>query len=175
MFSEQLLEDRPFTARLWEGLNISLNRLEVLQPDTNYDIEELHFNCVAPSVHPYSARGLQELFGVLRHVRPMSHRRRILWASRTRMGFAVNGGRQVVNEDQLLEVLQVAAQSENMTVEFFDLAASSSVPAMVAYLADVWLLIGPHGGALFNLMPHRRAWWWWSSSRRTCTSTLADH
>lgn len=111
------------------------------------------YPCVAPPLHPFLWQTAQAAVLGVRAL-PLERRSRIIYCGRTGVGRTENTGRRVLNEHELLPALRSAAEARGLTLEVFDSSAFAGADAQT--LLDYWstarVIIGPHGGALSNLV-----------------------
>ncbi|KAI3657937.1 hypothetical protein MP638_000249 [Amoeboaphelidium occidentale] len=114
-------------------------------------MKRLTFSCRAPLIHPYNYRKIQELFGLTPAV-PLEKRKTVVYFSRS-IGDAANGGREVLNEEELLnsikQLLEDRDQGEELIV--FDRRKFGSMDDIMHFFEkNARALIGPHGSAFHN-------------------------
>ncbi len=111
------------------------------------------YPCVAPPLHPYLWQLAQAaVLGVA--PLPLEQRTRIVYCGRTGVGKTENSGRRTLNEAALVRALRGAAAARGLTLDMFD---SNAFPAddpqpLLDYWAGARVIIGPHGGALTNVV-----------------------
>ena len=113
--------------------------------------KNLIFSCRAPLIHPYSTQRITELFGIDIYQVPINKRKIVLYM--TRNEDAVNGGRQILNEDELLGNIRRLLRERNKGEELaiFDRRKFKTVSEIMLYFSqNVLGIIGPHGSAFHN-------------------------
>lgn len=118
--------------------------------------KELVFSCRAILVHPYYAFRLAEIMGIRQFEKPLEERKKILYLSRdpAKTSGVMNGGRNVVNENELLDKLRklCAERNQGEEVVVFDPKSFNSIHETAKFIAsEVGAIIGPHGGSVNNL------------------------
>lgn len=107
--------------------------------------------CDAPPLHPHLwQKGQAELLRVV--PKPVSQRRVISYCSRNDQTLTENLGRQVLNEDVVLDVVRAFADAHGFEVDMFRHTNYTTVDSLIDYFSDVRLFIGPHGGCLSNVV-----------------------
>jgi len=102
-------------------------------------------------MHPYLSYRVIEQFQVNASI-PLSERKKIVYLSRSQGGELRNGGREIINEDQLLKSIRKLLQKRKKGEELvlFDHTQFKSLKDTMNYLSrNALAVIGPHGGA-FN-------------------------
>lgn len=110
--------------------------------------KKLIYPCNTPPLHPSLWQIAQENVLQIRP-KPLDQRRKLVYAGRTRVGRIENDGRQVENEKALFSLFQHWSEFEFVQ---FDHREYRSLPQLAALFADARVLIGPHGGALTNII-----------------------
>ncbi|EJD46978.1 hypothetical protein AURDEDRAFT_164040 [Auricularia subglabra TFB-10046 SS5] len=112
------------------------------------------FSCRAPLIHPWLSLRTLEAFGLPSiPAVPVQKRKTIMYCSRSHGKGIMNGGRRVLNEEELLRDIRQLLKERNQGEELvlFDPDAYGSQPKLMKWFHDnVRAIIGPHGGALFN-------------------------
>lgn len=132
----------------WSVLDDRRNALQVRGPTSS-----VVYPCVAPPLHPFLWQTAQAAVLGLRPL-PMERRTRIIYCGRTGVGKTENMGRRVLNEFELLPALRAAAAARGLALDVFDSSAfaGADAQALLDYWSTARLIIGPHGGALSNLV-----------------------
>jgi hypothetical protein len=117
-----------------------------------YFAEEMVVSCIQPW-HPLIwRRGPKEVLGVTSL--PYSQRDRIIYVSRSRGKGAFNGGRQITNEEDLIRGIRDWLKEKGRSEELA-FADEGPSPENTQEMFDFWkrakVIIGPHGGGLYNL------------------------
>jgi len=136
----------PMVPYMWDHLNLT-NRLHTVEGSRNFLVEFMYYGCVAPAINPVLWQRAHELLRVP-HV-PMKDRDVIVWMSRK--SGARNPGRRVLNEDDIVETLTEYAASHNARVMTWKHEDIKSAQDAIDFFSHVRVILGPHGGALFNL------------------------
>ena len=111
---------------------------------TVYHANYMLMICIAPPLHPLLWHRLRRFLGVSNQIpAPVSQSKVMLL---TRAG-AVNGGRSIINHQELHNFLQ---NRYNSSLMVFD--GSYNLIQAVKIFSHVRIIIGPHGGAFYNLM-----------------------
>ena len=111
---------------------------------TVYHANYMIMICIAPPLHPVLWARLRHLLGVKNQLPVSINTTKVMLL--TRAG-AVNGGRNVINNQQLEEFLQ---NRYNSSLMIFD--GSCDLRKAIEVFSHVRIIIGPHGGAFYNLM-----------------------
>lgn len=138
----------PTVPYMWAHLQLTERIVTLSSLEVAYDMDELIHNCIVPAVHPILLKRFQEICGV-KDI-PAAERKRVLWMSRATG--AVNPGRHVLNEDAVLTELRAWAAPLGLEVEVFQHSKFTNASAIIEYFNGARAIIGPHGGAMFNLM-----------------------
>ena len=140
-----------FVSDLWANLGVKPDN--IIESGTDSVAAQLIWSCRTPLIHPWPTREF------LRHLRaspsqgvPIENRKVVMYMGRSD-GHAGNGGRKVLNEDELLadikKLLNVRAMSEELQV--FKPSNFNDTASLINYFHNhVQAVIGPHGGALLN-------------------------
>ncbi|KAK9825670.1 hypothetical protein WJX81_000688 [Elliptochloris bilobata] len=120
--------------------------------DVGVSADRLVLPCRTPAIHPQLWQQAQELLGV--RAVPAIERNIVAYLPRDRGGGvgAFNGGRHIANEDVLLDNLVAALEGRRERLQVFRHTEYETLPALLAFWARVGVVIGPHGGALSNVM-----------------------
>lgn len=110
----------------------------------------LIYPCVTPPLHPYLWQiGQREVLGVT--PLPMAERTNLVYCGRTKGGRIENGGRRVLNEEDVVGSLQRYATRAGLTLVEFDHTRFKSIAHLIRFFSRAALLVGPHGGCLTNV------------------------
>ncbi|VDC04716.1 unnamed protein product [Peniophora sp. CBMAI 1063] len=110
------------------------------------------FSCRAPLIHPWLSYRALEKFGLNSTNVPLEKRKKVVYMSRSR-GHTSNGGRRVLNEDDLLSQIRdlLSSRGQNEELVLFNQDSFRSQSELMRWFHDnARAIIGPHGGALFN-------------------------
>ncbi|PWN52392.1 hypothetical protein IE53DRAFT_312161 [Violaceomyces palustris] len=121
--------------------------------DSNLRARWLVDPCRTPLIHPWlSLKALERIQVPTSKARPMSERKVVIYAGRGD-GSATNGGRNVVNEEELVSamegLLERRGQGEKL-VKFTKNMFANLTETMDYFASNVRAIVGPHGGALMN-------------------------
>ena len=110
-------------------------------------------SCRYPLVHPWLSLKTLETFGLgLQGSVPLQDRKKVAYFSRSHGGTA-NGGRRVMNEDEMLGTIRALLAERNQgeaLVRFHELRFGSRKELMEWFHCDVRAVIGPHGSAMLD-------------------------
>ena len=117
--------------------------------------KKLVLACQVPPLHPQLWRDAQKLFR-LPWLEPGWRQQRhiVLYLSRSKG--TRNAGRNVVNEGELLEAIRPLVEAKKYEFVVFDSHKYGTVDALFEFLANVDVIMGPHGGAFYNMIFMRR-------------------
>ena len=136
---------------LWSMLGFQEEN--VLHTDSTFVAERLYWSCRAPLIHPWIKARWLELLGLgLENEVPIAKRKVVMYMSRSN-GQAANGGRRVLNEEDLVQSIEelLTARGLNETLQIFDENTFTNTTHLITYFHDhVSAIVGPHGGALLN-------------------------
>ncbi|KAI9907011.1 hypothetical protein PsorP6_003314 [Peronosclerospora sorghi] len=118
--------------------------------------KHLVFSCRAPLIHPFTTQRITE--NILQTVPSPSNvsesdRNIVLLLSRSKGGKAFNGGRQILNEDQLFDAISFMLNTTNRpeNLQYFRHEEFEGLTDVVGFMRDrVKMMIGPHGAAFYN-------------------------
>ncbi|ORY66931.1 hypothetical protein BCR35DRAFT_334489 [Leucosporidium creatinivorum] len=139
-----------FVRALWERLGFEEKHV-LHRGNPTAIARHLIFSCRAVLVHPFLSLGALQRFGI-DHYQPSSTRNKIVYMSRSN-GRASNGGRKVLNEEELLEGIQSLLNERKLGEELvlFDEDAFPDLDSLFSWFgANVAAIVGPHGGALLH-------------------------
>lgn len=112
------------------------------------------FPCRCPRLHPYNALRARELLNMDTRQVPLADRKVVLYMTRTKTSQVYNGGRKVINEDQLLKRLEsyLKKRGQGERIVLWDPAQyQKDMDGMVDFLSNhVRAFIGPESGAFWN-------------------------
>jgi len=110
---------------------------------------DISMGCSNPPFDPTLAGKFRSLMGV--HDATPSSGAKLVLSSRNGVGAGVNNrGRTVKNEPAVEELCKKLAKRYNLVYEKLTKPIKDSVEEVVDYFGKVKLLVGPHGGALYN-------------------------
>jgi capsular polysaccharide biosynthesis protein len=123
-------------------------------------VSELIFSCRAPLIHPFHSFLFQERLGVIpkgglsmdEAAKQAAQRKVIVYTPRGR-GHERNKGRSVINEEELINRLRRKLKERGRgetLVEFDNYEHTPTLEAAIKFFKSVRVLVGPHGGALYN-------------------------
>ncbi|KAI0649538.1 hypothetical protein C8Q79DRAFT_519183 [Trametes meyenii] len=137
-------------SEMWEMLGFPSPQVHYNSP--RVAAKALVFSCRAPLVHPWLSLRSLETFGLDPTSVPLEKRKKVVYFSRSH-GNVANGGRRVLNENQMLdqirELLAERGQGEELVL-FHDLGFHSQADLMRWFHQNVRGVLGPHGGGLYN-------------------------
>ncbi|KAI0671329.1 hypothetical protein C8Q78DRAFT_1069047 [Trametes maxima] len=137
-------------SEMWEMLGFSSSQVHYNSP--RVAAKALVFSCRTPLVHPWLSLRSLETFGLDPTNVPLEKRKKLVYFSRSH-GNVANGGRRVLNENQMLdqirELLVERGQGEELVL-FHDLGFHSQADLMRWFHRNVRAVFGPHGGGLYN-------------------------
>lgn len=141
----------PIVGELYKRIGIDSNRIII--SNTGYiSADELIVPCVCPPMHPYLWRRSQYLFK-LPHLSPDYKESDdiyyILYLSRNKGTF--NGGRRVINEKEFIDTANDMLHNTKYKFEVFDSKKYKNLDELFGFLSKVKVLMGPHGGAFYNM------------------------
>ncbi|KAE8881005.1 hypothetical protein PF005_g14611 [Phytophthora fragariae] len=118
--------------------------------------KRLVFSCRAPLIHPFTTQRITE--NILQELPPPQNvaeadRNIILFLSRSRGGEAANGGRKILNEQQLFDAIsaQLNASGRPEQLVYFKHDEFNGLENVATFMRDrVKIMIGPHGAAFYN-------------------------
>lgn len=141
----------PIVGELYKRLGIDSNRI-IISNRGDISADELIVPCVCPPMHPYLWRRSQYLFK-LPHLSPDYKESDdiyyILYLSRNKGTF--NGGRRVINEKEFIDTANDMLQNTKYRFEVFDAKKYKNLDELFGFLSKVKVLMGPHGGAFYNM------------------------
>ncbi|KAG7390438.1 hypothetical protein PHYPSEUDO_007961 [Phytophthora pseudosyringae] len=118
--------------------------------------KRLVFSCRAPLIHPFTTQRITE--NMLQSLpsptsTPDSERDIILFLSRSNGGKAFNGGRQVLNEPEVVDAISAMlnATGRPEKLQYFRHDEFDGLEGVASFMRDrVKMMIGPHGAAFYN-------------------------
>ncbi|WVW79015.1 hypothetical protein I302_100978 [Kwoniella bestiolae CBS 10118] len=145
--------------QLWSRLGFDEKDNEIKHNPSSQvllSLEKLIYSCKTPLVHPYlSWKALEILklpWTMSDEEFDTSQKNIVLYVSRSHGG-AMNGGRRVVNEAQLLSDIKefLDERGKGETLQLFEETQYRDLDKLIDQLANrVSAIIGPHGGGLMN-------------------------
>ena len=135
----------PMVTEFLRYFGISESR--VIRPSSRMSARLYYSFCDAPGWHPILWQQMQQIIRADTSV-PLSQRKKIVYLQRNKGTH--NGGRTVSNEAELISAIQRAAPGYE--VISFDSASYPTPEDTRAFFKDVRALVGPHGGAFYNMM-----------------------
>lgn len=112
--------------------------------------------CQVPPLHPRLWQEAQELFRVS-WLQPnwKQSRRIVLYLSRN-AGNGRNLGRRVLNEEEVLNRIKPIVEENGRELVLFNSSEFTDLDSLFDFLANVDIVMGPHGGAFYNILFMRR-------------------
>lgn len=144
----------PMVNSLYAHIGIDAARLVSVRPTS---AREYYSLCDTPGWHPILWTEMKRMLRSDESV-PVVQRRKIVYLQRN--ANARNGGRRISNEAELIEVLKhqtrtrglADGQSVELELVVFDSSQLPTVADNIAFFRDAAVIIGPHGGAFYNMM-----------------------
>ena len=117
--------------------------------------KKLVLACQVPPLHPKLWRDAQSMFR-LPWLEPSWRQKRhiVLYLSRSKG--TRNSGRHVVNEGELITSIRPFVEAKKYEFVVFDSHKYGTVDELFEFLANVDVIMGPHGGAFYNMIFMRR-------------------
>ena len=145
----------PMVNKLYAHLGIASDRLVNMPGEVT--AREYYSFCDAPAWHPIIWNQMKQLLRTDESV-PVAGRKKLVYLQRN--ANARNGGRKISNEKEFVELLEHQTRSRGLDgADAFELELvtfdSSKLPEVqdnIDFFKDVAVLIGPHGGAFYNMM-----------------------
>lgn len=145
----------PIVGELYKRLGIDTNRM-IISNRNDISADELIVPCVCPPMHPYLWKRAQYLFK-LPHLTSSSSSSKnendeffyILYLSRNKGTY--NGGRRVINEKEFIDTTNDILRNTKYRFEVFDSKKYRNLDELFGFLSKVKVLMGPHGGAFYNM------------------------
>lgn len=119
------------------------------QLSTYYKTSPVALVCHAPPVHPVLWQRARQLWGVKSRNSNDNTTGTILYFTRN-SGPGVKHGRNVLNEDAVIQFLRERYSSSKVVV--INPNEAESVDELIVMMQDTQLIVGVHGGALYNVM-----------------------
>ena len=117
--------------------------------------DKLIMGCKVPPLHPELWQKAQDLFDLPWKKEGWKQKRHVvLYLSRSEG--TSNPGRNVLNEKELVGQLQKWANKKGFELVVFKASNYPVLDDLFSFLADVDVVIGPHGGAFYNMIFMRR-------------------
>ncbi|KAK8792788.1 hypothetical protein WA158_004952 [Blastocystis sp. Blastoise] len=147
----------PIVEKLYNRLGISSDRLLYSkQYQGTIHFEELIFPCITPPIHPYLWQRAQYLLKLPHIINPnLPEPDTIVYISRNQGTY--NGGRRVVNEEQILEYLRDYLSDTPYKLVLFRAKDYPDLDSLFEFWSHAKIVLGPHGGAFANVIfwrPH---------------------
>lgn len=117
--------------------------------------DKLIMGCKVPPLHPELWQKAQDLFDLPWKKEGWKQKRHIVLYLSRKQG-TNNPGRDVVNENQLVEELRKWSNKKGFELVVFAASNYKTLDDLFTLLADVDAVIGPHGGAFYNMLFMRR-------------------
>lgn len=118
-------------------------------------VKKLILACQVPPLHPQLWRQAQEMFR-LPWLNPEWKQTRHIVLYLSRNQGTRNSGRQVVNEADLLSSIRSIVEKKKYELIVFNSKEYDSLDGLFSFLANVDVIMGPHGGAFYNMLFMRR-------------------
>lgn len=145
--NQELLLDRfPILTEIHRfiGFNLIDERTNVIHAD------ELIYSCQTPPLHPLLWKLGRRFFGIPSSPSDRLRPRRLAYCSRNDQRQASNGGRRVLNEEELFKRVK---EETDWALELFDPSRYTTIDSLIEYFStEVYGIVGPHGGCLTNLV-----------------------
>lgn len=144
LVKQTLMNDRfPIVGQLYADLGWNVSDFGLAA----FHAETFVYPCFTPPLHPLLWRlGQRTILNV--HPTPLASRRTLVYASRNGVGVLENHSRRVLNEEALIALLRMWP----LEVVVYDHRKYPTINALRAFWGGARLLIGPHGGALTNMV-----------------------
>ena len=117
--------------------------------------DKLIIGCKVPPLHPELWQKAQDLLDLPWKKEGWKQKRHVLLYLSRKEGTS-NPGRNVLNEDQLVERLKAWTRKQGFEFVLFRASNYKTLDSLFLMLADVDVVIGPHGGAFYNMLFMRR-------------------
>ena len=117
--------------------------------------DKLIMGCKVPPLHPELWQKAQDLFDLPWKKEGWKQKRHIMLYLSRKQGTS-NPGRDVVNENALLKELEQWASEKGFELVVFTASDYKTLDDLFMLLADVDVVLGPHGGAFYNMLFMRR-------------------
>lgn len=140
----------PLIEEMWGFLGFSEDH--ILHSRNTISAQRLISSCRAPLVHPWLSLRSLESFNITHGGVPIAQRKDVVYITRSD-GQSLNGGRRVLNEDQLLEAMRqlLVKRGQNEKLVVFHSDAFSSMRETIDYFHNnARAVIGPHGGGMYH-------------------------
>ena len=141
----------PIVIKLFERLGISSSQLVQKHKIRMNYFETLIFPCFAPPIHPYLWQRAQYLLK-LPHTTHSSLPEPMLVAYLSRGKGTYNGGRKVLNEDEIVSELYEYFNHTSYQVVIFNSNDYKTLDSLFEFWSKVKFVIGPHGGSFSNVV-----------------------
>lgn len=111
----------------------------------------LILGCRAPPMHPYLWQRAQYLLRLPHLQNPLRYHRRTIVYTTRRTG-TIGDARQVINEKAVEAALTAFANTNGYNFVTYSYRTSTSLEDQLEFWSDVRVIVGPHGGALGNML-----------------------
>uniref|UniRef100_A0A7S4IJ30 Glycosyltransferase 61 catalytic domain-containing protein n=1 Tax=Vannella robusta TaxID=1487602 RepID=A0A7S4IJ30_9EUKA len=143
-------QDRsPLVGFLWDYWD-ALDKIEPI-PEKGMDVDASEFisGCIAPSIHPFLWKEMRLALGIdeTYNNAPLN---KVIWIGRDKE--TARNGRYVVNSDETVAALTEASEAAGYEFVSFNHKKYASIELVKELFGSAKLIIGPHGGGLFNLI-----------------------
>ena len=118
-------------------------------------VKKLILACQVPPLHPQLWRQAQEMFR-LPWLNPGWKQTKHIVLDLSRNQGTRNSGRQVVNESILLSTIRPIVEEKNYELVVFNSKEYDNLDGLFSFLANIDVIMGPHGGAFYNMLFMRR-------------------
>ena len=152
-----ILDKMPQKLLMRLGINLSQLKSinEVPWTGSIAHVKKLILACQVPPLHPQLWRKAQEMFD-LPWLNPEWKQTRHIVLYLSRNEGTRNSGRQVVNENVLLSTIKPIIEEKNYELVIFNSKEFGNLDVLFSFLANVDVIMGPHGGAFYNMLFMRR-------------------
>ena len=146
--------------KLLERIGINETQIQSIF-DTNWNdnlirAKKLILACQVPPLHPKLWQQAQELFRVSWLEPGWTQTRRIVLYLSRGTNNNRNAARRVLNEEELLQSIKPVVEEKNYELVVFNSNDFNTLDTLFDFLANVDVVIGPHGGAFYNILFMRR-------------------
>ena len=107
--------------------------------------------CNTPPLHPYLWQRTQYLLK-LPWLQPNFHVNRKIVVYLTRNTGSYNGGRRILNEDELLQAIRPVVELKGCELVTFIAKEYKELQSLFDFFSNSVAIFGPHGGALMNML-----------------------
>lgn len=117
--------------------------------------DKLILSCRVPPLHPKLWQDAQEMLRLPWLESSWKQEKHIVLLFSRKKGTR-NSGRLILNEDEIVKQISPVLEKKGYELVVFNPSKYPSLDALFAFLANVDMVIGPHGGAFYNMLFMRR-------------------